>query len=186
MMNFWILCTAEFFIFCCLFTMIVHIVPYANDRGLQPTTAAAVLSTIGGISMLGRIVMGTANDRIGGKRSLVIALILLITSLIWLQMAASAWMLFIFALIYGFAHGAFFTVMSPMVAEFFGTGSHGSIFGMVWFSGTLGGSAGPLLAGYIYDLTGTYRADFIILTLTSFMALLLVSRLRTVAIANSP
>jgi MFS family permease len=177
-MPFWNICIAEFTIFGCLLTTIVHIVPHARDQGLEPATAAAVLATIGGVSMLGRIVMGTANDRIGGKQSLVISLTLLIGALIWLQLSVNAWMLFAFAVIYGFAHGALFTVVSPTVAEFFGTDSHGLIFGMVLFCGTLGGSLGPLLAGYIFDLTGTYRAAFIMLTAMAAVGLFLVSFIR--------
>ncbi len=175
---FWNLCIAEFTIFGCLLTTIVHIVPHARDQGLEPTTAAAVLATIGGVSMLGRIVMGTVNDRIGGKRSLIICLVILIGALLWLQACVNAWMLFAFSVMYGFAHGALFTVVSPTVAEFFGTGSHGLIFGVVLFSGTLGGSLGPLLAGYIFDLTGTYRAAFFMLTAMAAVGLLLVALMR--------
>jgi MFS family permease len=181
-LTFWNLCIAEFMIFGCLLTTIVHIVPHARDLGLAPTTAAAVLSAIGGISMLGRIVMGTANDRIGGKRSLMFSLALLVLSLLWLQAANSAWMLFAFAVLYGFAHGALFTVMSPTVAEFFGTASHGLIFGMVLFSGTLGGSLGPLLAGTIFDLTGTYRAAFITLTTMATVGLILAALIQPLKI----
>jgi MFS family permease len=183
-LTFWSLCLAEFMIFGCLLTTIVHIVPHAHDLGLQPTTAAAVLSTIGGISMLGRIVMGTAIDSIGGKRALVISLTLLILSLVWLQVAANAWMLFTFAVMYGFAHGALFTVMSPTVAEFFGTASHGLIFGLVLFSGTLGGSLGPLLAGYIFDLSGAYGAAFITLTVMACIGLFLAILIRPVKTEN--
>lgn len=174
----WLLCLAEFMIFGCLLTTIVHIVPHARDQGLDPTVAAAVLSTIGGVSIVGRIVMGTANDRIGGKRSLITGLIILITALIWLHAAYQAWMLFLFAVMYGFAHGALFTVMSPTVAEWFGTASHGLIFGVVLFSGTLGGSVGPLMAGYVYDLTGAYRAAFTLMAVMAITALVLIAFLR--------
>ncbi len=68
-LPFWILCMAEFTIFFCLLTTIVHIVPHGRDQGLPPVTAAGVLATIGGVSMLGRFVMGSINDKIGGKRS---------------------------------------------------------------------------------------------------------------------
>ena len=173
-LQFWTLCIAEFAIFFCLLTTIVHIVPHAQDRGLGPTVSAAVLSTIGGVSMLGRIVMGTASDGIGGKRSLIICFIILIGSLGWLQVADSAWMLFTFAVIYGFAHGGLFTVMSPTVAELFGTGSHGLLFGMVLFSGTVGGSVGPLMTGYIFDLTGSYQAAFVVLIVLAIMGLVLI------------
>jgi len=142
----WTICLAEFAIFFCLLTVIVHIVPHATDLGLPTNIAAGVLATIGGVSMLGRIVMGAWNDRIGGKRSLMICLFLLLASLLWLQVATKAWMLYLFAVVYGLAHGGFFTVMSPMIAEWFGTGSHGLLFGIVLACGNIGGALGPLLA----------------------------------------
>lgn len=179
-MPFWNLCFAEFAIFGCLLTTIVHIVPHGRDQGLEPTTAAAILSTIGGVSMLGRIIMGTANDRIGGKRSLIIGFAILCAALFWLPLAVNTWMFFVFAVMYGFAHGALFTVMSPTVAEFFGTESHGLIFGMVLFCGTIGGSVGPFLAGYSFDLTGTYRAAFIMLVAMALAGTLLVTVMRPV------
>jgi hypothetical protein len=43
-----------------------------------------------------------------------------------------------------------------------GTNSHVLLFGLVLFSGTLGGSAGPLLAGFLFDQTGTYQIVLIV------------------------
>ena len=94
-LQFWIICAAEFSVFFCMFTIIVHIVPHARDLGLSPTMAAAVISTIGGVSMLGRVVMGAASDRIGGKRSLIACFIIMLCSLVWLQVAGLAWMVFV-------------------------------------------------------------------------------------------
>jgi MFS family permease len=180
MTQFWIMCVAEFATFFCLFTIIVHIVPHATDLGLQPAIAASVLSTIGGVSMLGRFVMGSASDKIGGKRSLIVCFLLLFCGLIWLQAAKEAWMLFLFAVIYGFAHGGFFTVVSPTVAELFGTGSHGLLFGLVLASGTIGGAVGPLLAGRIFDVTGSYWILFLVLTGLAVVGLILVNLLQPI------
>ena len=182
---FWILCMAEFTIFFCLLTMIVHIVPHATDLGLPPGTAAGVLATIGGVSMLGRISMGTANDKIGGKRSLTICFIILLCGLFWLQIASSAWMLFLFAAVYGFSHGGFFTVMSLMVAELFGTGSHGLLFGLVLFSGTIGGTVGPVLAGRMFDVTGSYQGVFWLLIGLALSGLILITLLKPPESADS-
>ena len=162
--QFWIMCLAWFSVFFCLLTIPVHIVPHARDLGLSTTSAAGILSTIGGISMLGRFFMGTASDSVGGKIPLIACFITLLCGLIWLQVAGKAWMLFLFAAIYGFAHGGFFTVVSPTVAELFGTCSHGVLFGIVIFSGTLGGFIGPLMAGRIFDVTGSYQIAFLVLT----------------------
>ena len=177
--QFWTLCAAGFMIYFCLLTIVVHIVPHARDLGLPPAIAAGVLATIGGVSMLGRFTMGTVNDEIGGKRSLIICFVILLCGLIWLQLSDAAWMLFLFATVYGFAHGGLFTVMSPTVAEFFGTGSHGLLFGIVLFSGTLGGAIGPLMAGRIFDLTGSYRLVFFILTAMAVVGFILITTLRS-------
>jgi MFS family permease len=177
--QFWTICVAEFVIFFCLLTVIVHIVPHATDLGLPPASAAGVLSTIGGVSMVGRLVMGATNDRIGGKRSLIICFIVLLCGLFLLQIAKQVWMLFFFAAIYGFAHGGFFTVISPTVAELFGTSSHGLLFGIVLFIGTLGGAIGPLIAGHTFDVTGSYRIIFGLLTGLSVIGFALITLLRT-------
>jgi MFS family permease len=176
--QFWAINLAEFCSFFCLLTIVVHIVPHATDLGLAPGTAAGVISAIGGMSIVGRFVLGSAYDRIGGKRSLMICFIILFCSIIWLQVAGSAWMLFLFAVVYGFAHGGLFTVVSPTVAELFGTGSHGVLFGIVLFSGNFAGAISPILAGRIFDVMGSYRIIFLMLIVVAATGFVLVSLLR--------
>ncbi len=176
--QFWAINLAEFCSFFCLLTIVVHNVHHAIDQGLAPGTAAGVISAIGGMSIVGRFVLGSAYDRIGGKRSLMICFIILFCSLIWLQVAGGAWMLFLFAVVYGFAHGGLFTVVSPTVAELFGTGSHGVLFGIVLFSGNIGGAISPILAGRIFDVMGSYRIIFLMLTVVAATGFVLVSLLR--------
>ncbi|MFC1867766.1 MFS transporter [Thermodesulfobacteriota bacterium] len=177
-MQFWALCLAKLAALFCLLTVVVHIVPHAIDLGLPPATAAGVIAAIGGVSMVGRFLMGVASDWIGWKRSLIISFIFLICCLIWIQMANKTWMLFIFAIIYAFAHGGIYTVMSPAVAELFGTRSHGVIYGIVMFGGSIGGAIGPLLAGHIFDVTGSYRIAFLLLTVMAVIGLMLITLLR--------
>jgi MFS family permease len=171
--QFWILCAVQLSVFFCLMTVMIHIVPHATDQGIAPAVAATILSTIGAVSIAGRLTIGTLFDRLGGRRSLCICFVILLASLVLLQVAEAPWMLFVFAAVYGFAHGGFFTVMSPTLAEFFGTGSHGVIFGIVLFSGTIGGATGPLLAGRLFDTTGSYAVIFMILTAFGVLGLLL-------------
>ncbi len=173
----WLLCASQAVVIGCLATITVHIVPHAIDLGLSRTSAASLLATIGGISMLGRLMVGATIDRIGGRRALLASYCLLFASLVWLQFAQGAWMLFVFAAAYGIAHGGFFTVMSPTVAELFGTRAHGALFGTVLFFGSLGGAVGPLAAGAAFDALGSYRLAFGALCLLAVAGFILVSRL---------
>lgn len=155
--QFWTICAANLAVVFCLMIIMLHIVPHATDIGIASTTAAGILSVIGGVSMAGRFFTGIGIDRIGNRNSMIICFILLIAALLWLQLAEELWMLYLFAVVYGFAHGGFFTVISPIVAEHFGLRSHGVLFGIVAFAGNSGGAIGPVLAGHIFDVTGSYR-----------------------------
>ena len=177
--HFWTLCLAEFLIFFCLFTVVVHIVAHGQDSGLASSVAAAILSTIGAVSMVGRVTMGHINDKIGGRSSLLICFLMLISGLACLQIETRPWTLFAFAVIYGFAHGGFFTVMSPTVAELYGTRSHGQLFGIVWSFGCFGGSIGPILTGYLFDSLGSYRIAFNLLTLLALIGFFLIFSIKT-------
>ena len=176
--QFWILALSKFADLFCLVTVTVHIVPICIDQGLSPATAAQVLSTIGGASILGRILFGGSFDRFGAKRSLSLCFAVLLGSVLWLQVADVAWMLFVFALGYGAAHGGFFTLLSPSVAEYFGTRAHGVIFGAIFFGGSVGGTLGPLVAGRLFDISGSYDSAFLVLTGFSLFGLILALGLR--------
>ena len=107
--------------------------------------------------------MGLLGDRLGHKRAIVICLVIAAAGMAWLQASDELWMLYLFAAVYGFSHGGFFTLISPLIAGLFGTRSQGSLLGIVIFSGTIGGSIGMTLSGYIFDVTGSYAIAFIIL-----------------------
>ena len=179
--QFWTICFANLTAVFCLLSILVHIVPHAQDLGASAPKAAGVLATIGGVSMVGRFVSGVAVDRIGSKVTMMICFVLLIGGLLWLQVARELWMLYLFAVIYGIAHGGFFTAISPIVAEFFGITNHGVLFGIVVFNGTIGGSFGPFLAGYIFDITSGYGPAFWLFTLTSVLGLVMIILLKPIS-----
>ena len=148
-----------------------------TTRRFKRNIAVTILAAIGGFSIFGRIVFGAVYDYLGAQKSLMICFTVLLTSFIILQNAQDLIFLFLFALIYGFAHGGFFAIASPSVADYFGIKSHGMVFGLILFFGTLGGTLGPIIAGKIFDMTKTYENAFIILTIVSIIGVMLASRL---------
>ena len=177
--QFWMLGAIYFLFIFCISTVTAHIYPHAVDLGISETIAANILATIGGASIAGRFIMGSAGDRVGHRLAIIIDLIILAIAFLWLQLAREAWMLYFFTALYGFAHGGLFTLISPIVAELFGLHSHGVIFGTVMFIGTIGGAIGPVLAGWIFDITGSYQIDFLILATVSIIATLLATMIKT-------
>lgn len=176
--QFWMLCATYFCFSLCLQSIMVHVAPHATDLGISAASAASILAIIGGASIAGRIITGGAADRIGNKLALIVGLIMMSMALFWLIVAREAWMLYLFAIIFGLAYGGSITLFSPIVADLYGLSSHGAIFGVLTFIGTIGEAIGPVTAGSIFDITGSYNLAFLIFASVSLIAFILASLLK--------
>jgi len=176
--NFWMVCAIYFLVGFFSQAVIVHIVPHARALGITATGAVLVLSLVGAGSIAGRIIMGSASDKIGVKASLIISLSIPLLGFIWLQPANERWMLYLFALAYGFAYGGLMAMMVLTAAKMFGLAALGVIIGIISFLYSLGGAAGPAISGYIFDVTGGYRPAFFVCAVLAAIGLILAISLR--------
>ncbi len=176
----WTICAMFLCYGVCVQTIIVHIVPYATDIGISAASAANILATIGGTSIAGRIIMGSAADRIGTKPTIIICFILISITFLWLLAAKELWILYLFAIVFGFGYGGLTSLISPTVAELFGMSSHGVILGAVFFGWSIGEAIGPVLAGRIFDITGSYQPAFWVCAALSIIAIILALFLRPI------
>lgn len=154
-----------------LMSIPIHIVVHGVDMGMSAALAATLLSVSGASSVVGRLTIGVFSDRIGGRNAYIVCFIPFVASLVSLIFIDEPAMLFAAIVFYGFAHGGFFTVVSPTVAEYFGFRAHGAIFGSVLFVGSIGGAAGPIMAGWIFDVYGSYDYAFATLALFGVIGL---------------
>jgi len=179
--QFWCICLISLLVVSCTYTILMHIVPHAIDVGVPSAKAATILATLGGVSIVGRLVMGATADRIGTRKALMFSISFILGAMCYLYWVDALWMFFLFAVFQGLGHGGFYALISPTVAEYFGTRSHGVLLGVVIFSTTIGGAFGPFLAGYLFDVTHTYRVVFLGLAGTTLAALVLSATLRPMA-----
>ena len=169
--QFWML---GLMFFCSLFIMnvvVVHIVIHAVGLGIPATTAASILSVAAGVSIPGRIIMGIIADRMGNRPSLAVCYIMGLVAFILLLVARELWMLYLFAVIFGLGWWASSAVMVPLTAELFGLKSHGTIVACVNLITAVGGAAGPVLVGHIFDVTGSYQQAFLMCIAVTIIAI---------------
>jgi len=162
----------------CVFAIAVHITPHAIESGISAIRAAYILATMGGSAILGKVLLGRVADIAGNRRTLILGFILMSVALICLVQAKIAWMLFLIVGIFGFAYGGIAVSHSPLVAELFGLRSHGLIFGVFAISVSWGAAAGPLLTGYLFDATNSYRLAFLLCAVISLTGVLFAAFLR--------
>jgi len=171
--RFWLFGLIEFCFFFSWGVINVHIVPCAIDIGISAIVAASILSIIAGISVISRLSMGFISNRVGGRLLLSICLALATLALIWLLFAKETWMFYLFAIIFGLAYGGYETVEMLIPSELFGVKSLGAILGAIFLLGAIAMALGPILAGVIFDITGSYGLAFLICVILGALSILL-------------
>jgi len=152
-----------------LFVPFVHLVPYARDLKISQPTAVLLASLIGVGSILGRFGLGSIADRLGRRATLVTMFFGMTAMLVFWLASTSAWQLAVFAVIYGACYGGFVALVPAVIIDYLGTRNAGGIIGLLYTSVGPGTLIGPPLAGYAFDLWGSYTAP--ILAAAGFMAL---------------
>lgn len=156
----------------------VHFLPASIDIGIPADSAATVLSVIHLANMAGSFTTGIVVDKIGGLLSTAIALALTLVGFLLFLGVQVLWAFYLFAIIYGIGFGILSISRSIIIAELFGLRSHGEIFGAVHFFHTIGGTLGPVVAGYIYDINQHYQLAFVLIAGLTLASLVMIIPLR--------
>jgi MFS family permease len=162
-----------------------HMVPHTTDMNFSAGEAATVFSLIGIAVIAGRVVMGILSDVIGRKLSLVLCSLLRAGAMLWLIWAHSLWMLYLFALAYGFATGGFSPNMAALISDTFGLRKIGAIIGALDIGFGIGAAIGPTIGGLIFDVSNSYSLAFLVGALAMFAAVLLMVPIKQETSRNS-
>jgi MFS transporter, OFA family, oxalate/formate antiporter len=158
----WFFAIVEFCIGFVLWTVFVHIVPYAIDRGITPETAALVLSCMSISQPVGSILISLVADKIDNGRALVVCVCLLGAVAFLLLPIYSSWILGMIVVTLALGLGGASVLQSSLTAKLFGMKAHGGILGLTIFTFAIGSSIGTYLAGVVYDASGNYKWSLLI------------------------
>lgn len=148
----------------------VHLVPHATDVGITPTTSAIALGLIGGFSVPGRIISGFISEKIGWQKTMAISNFGMALFVMLLLFLKTAWMLYCFAFFYGTCQGIRAPTQVGILGQFFGMRSLGELIGINHAIAQLIGASAPLIAGFLFDTTGSYLIAFIIVIVLLLVA----------------
>ncbi|MFW6126383.1 MAG: MFS transporter [Chloroflexota bacterium] len=161
---FWLIATSYFLSTFSQMGMLQSQVPYLEDIGFPLGLAASALGGVGLGSGVGKLIFGWLCDRIKAKYACTIGLVLQLTAVLLLLSItpdSHVAMLWVYALTHGLGAGSWLPTMSMIVSTSFGLASYGVIFGAASFVQCVGTATGPLMAGLVYDVTGSYMPAFI-------------------------
>ena len=76
--------------------------------------------------------------------------------------------------------GASIPLRLAMLGDYFGRNNYATIIGLTSAITAVSGAAGPILAGLAFDLTGSYRLPFFLLSISVLIAIPLIISLQNI------
>jgi sugar phosphate permease len=146
------------------YLIIAHQVKFATEVGYSSILATSIFALFGLVSIAGQLA-ASISDKIGRERTAVIAIILAVGAvfaLLQVKDNSSAWLLYVYAICAGLATGLFTPQVFAGVGDIFYGKNIGAISALLLTGMGIGGTIGPWLGGYIYDVTHSYTGAFYI------------------------
>lgn len=173
--RFWQVTISMLLIALCLGTFLMHIQPMLIDSGLTPTAAASVAFFIGPSLIFGRLLIGSLFDYLDPRWVAGLAFFLpAVTSILLINLDTGYHVGAAAGIFIGLSVGAEIDVAAYLLSRYFGSRSYGMLFAIVISVYGVGIGLSSMLAGFIYDFTGTYAHFLIALAFSALAAVLLI------------
>lgn len=154
--TFWIMLIAFLLIGASVASVQGHMVPMLKTRNVDATTAATVLSVLGGALVVGRLLAGWLMDRFFAPRVGIAFLVGPIVAIALLAAGVTGVWAFIAGLLTGLAVGAEMDVTTYLASRYFGVRNFSAIFAFFYAAYTLGAAFGPLGTAIAADANEGY------------------------------
>lgn len=182
--SFWLLFAAFVFLIFGESGLTVHFVAFLDDEGLSSQTAANFWGLAVGISAAGRLLFGFLADRRNPRNLIMlthglhaVAVAAILTLFLYLGITPMGSIL-PFSVIYGLSLGGSAVLLPVLVARCFGLLNFSKLLGLLMSGFALGVVGGPLVAGRVFDATGSYQNALLIFLVGFVFAALAVSFVR--------
>jgi len=128
--------------------------------GLQQTGLIIFFILVQATNVLGALLFGNLQDRLGGKRSLALSILLMVACVVTLYFAQTQTHFFIIGAFVGVAMAGVQSVSRAMVATFSPPGKSGEFFGFFALTGRTSSFIGPAVFGWLAaELTLWYQSQ---------------------------
>lgn len=159
------------------FVVMAHLTAYGEELGFSPTSAAAIISVMLGVTLLSRLSLGHLFRRWGRANVLLAVSALNLAGLLMLPLAGSYVTLTIAVLLIGLGFGGFVPAYAVVVRELFPASEAGRRIAEIYFFAFLAAGAGSWSGGWVRDMTGSYPMAFGLAALVACAGMCLLVRL---------
>jgi MFS family permease len=154
--NFWCFNAAEAIRMLILNAVMMHVMPYLATQGFDRTRAGLITAAIPFVSIIGRFGFGWLGDTLDKRRVLFSTHVLMGLGMLAFALVRVPGLLVPFLFCFSVGYGGSMPLRGLILREYFGLAALGSLLGVSMGLAASGGMVGPVLAGLVYDATGSY------------------------------
>ncbi|MFZ0887805.1 MAG: MFS transporter [Candidatus Binataceae bacterium] len=158
--SFWMVAAAQFLYAATASGIVAHLISYLVGIGYKPALAAAIMGTTFLFTSAGKLVMGLFADRLSGRIALTLNFAIAALGTLMLLGGTHPAVLLPTVLVMGLTLGAPLVLVPLVMVESVGLKRFGSLSGLTGLFNTIGGAVGPIAAGRIFDVSGSYANAF--------------------------
>ena len=161
--HFWLLFLVYMLTSIGSFLVSLHQLAFAVGQGFEPLYAAFVLGMGSLLALPGVILTGSISDYIGRERAALLAYgisIVGVAAALGIESGDQHILLWVHACFFGITWGARGPAITAKTADLFGGPRLGTILGVITVGSGLGAGIGSWAAGFLFDVSGSYRLAF--------------------------
>lgn len=160
--TFWLQALALFLVSSVWVGVLSHTPNLLRDGGLSPSRAALGLGLASAMGIWAKPLSGLLSDRLSRVVLFVGFLLFQAAGVFLLTRLQGPASVYLALVILGIGGGGAVPLRPLLTSQFFGNRQFGAVFGALEFAYALGGAIGPLVAGWVYDQTGSYLMAFLL------------------------
>ena len=186
-LPFWLL-MGTFFV--CGYTsngmVLTHFMPHALEHNFTAFQASSALGVMGAMNIMGTLASGWICDRFGRRGPLATYYFVRGVSLLFLLYVWNVPSLHLWAALFGLNYISTVPPTTTLTANIYGPYSVGELSGWIFFAHQVGSALGAALAGWVFELTGTYSSAFVSAAVLAFVAAGLAMMIREEPLVARP
>ncbi len=169
----WLIVASFSAFFFALNMLTTHQVVYLQDLNFSPMMSATVFGLMIGISIVGRLLSGVLALRFEGRYLAAGFLTSMGLGILALMYARDTSFIYLYSILTGIGFGGMIVLMPNLLGAYFGRTHYSRIVGWTTPITTLFCAASPVIAGFLYDVTGKYFLSLSLAAVLIFASVLI-------------
>jgi MFS family permease len=146
-----------------------------GEQGFTSVEAVSAIGLLGLFSAFGKFLFGFLCDRVNPRYATAISYALIAFCLVVMLHAHTSAHLLLYAVFMGLGQGGWAPNIAMLTAYYFGRKHYGVVLGAVHLIFITGEAVGPMIAGFAFDRTGSYRMILTLFALLCFISVPLIA-----------